>query len=348
MNCTRAWVQPGGIDLSGSRAPTYRSVAIRYQVPVALVASFGAGILFTPNARAQVEQDTIVNVYQLGEVVVHGGAKGLGLEGFFQQVMDDTTFYHAFLNTKYHAHAVKSELKVRDKKSRETAGLFREGRMVRTGAMAELVLDSAHETGKLRAKNGDIRFLTAEMYDDVFFPKGTWKASNRIASREQEISRESRFDKYKSELKKFMFNPGQEIASVPFIGDKLDIFDPAMAPLYDFSVDNSFKLGKPCWLFTAMAKDTVDGDGADEDDTVIKRMLTWFDQSTMQVLAREYRIQHASLILDFDISIHVENDVVGGALVPTHVKYEGDWDIPFKKRELVRFYLAYSDWVIAP
>ncbi|HNK42894.1 MAG TPA: hypothetical protein PL002_17030, partial [Flavobacteriales bacterium] len=232
--------------------------------------------------RAQTDVDTIVNVYQLGEVVVHGGAQGLQLEGFFRQVMEDTTFYHAFLNTKYHAHAVESELRVRDKKSRETAGLYRKGRMVRTGPMAELVLDSVREIGKLRDRNGGIRFLTAEMYDDVFFPKGQWRASNRIAAREQEISRASRFDKYKSELKKFMFNPGQEIASVPFIGDKLDIFDSTMTSLYAFSVDDDFRGGRPCWAFTALARDTMNGREADEDDTVIKRMVTWFDQSTMQ------------------------------------------------------------------
>ena len=44
----------------------------------------------------------------------------------------------------------------------------------------------------------------------------------------------------------------------------------------------------------------------------------------------------------------MENDVVGGDLVPMYLEYEGDWDIPFKKRELVRFYLSYSDWVVAP
>ncbi|HMU14905.1 MAG: hypothetical protein JST41_02960 [Bacteroidetes bacterium] len=297
--------------------------------------------------RAQTDVDTIVNVYQLGEVVVHGGAQGLQLEGFFRQVMEDTTFYHAFLNTKYHAHAVESELRVRDKKSRETAGLYRKGRMVRTGPMAELVLDSVREIGKLRDRNGGIRFLTAEMYDDVFFPKGQWRASNRIAAREQEISRASRFDKYKSELKKFMFNPGQEIASVPFIGDKLDIFDPDMAPLYDYSVGSGFRDGRPCWLFTAVARDQVGGRPADEDDTVIKRMLTWFGQGTMNVLAREYRMRSSGILLDFDISIRVSNAIVNGDLVPMRVDYDGDWDIPFKKRELVRFNLMYEDWIVA-
>jgi hypothetical protein len=186
------------------------------------------------------------------------------------------------------------------------------------------------------------------MYDDVFFPKGPYRASNTIASRQQEISRESRFDKYKSELKKFMFNPGQEIASVPLIGDKLALFNPEMAPLYHFQVESSFRGGRPCWLFCAVARDSMNGKAADEDDTVIKKMSTWFDQSTMNVMAREYRIAHTSLLLDFDISIQVENTFGPGDLVPTQVHYDGQWDIPFKQKEVVKFYLSYTDWSLAP
>ncbi len=92
----------------------------------------------------------------------------------------------------------------------------------------------------------------------------------------------------------------------------------------------------------------MDGKAADEDDTVIKRMLTWFDQSTMNVMAREYRIRHAGMLLDFDITIRVANAITDGDLVPMEVHYEGDWDIPFKKRELVRFYLRCSDWLVVP
>ena len=36
--------------------------------------------------------------------------------------------------------------------------------------------------------------------------------------------------------------------------------------------------------------------------------------------------------------------MIDGTLVPTLVDYDGDWDIPFKKRELVRFVLEYSRW----
>lgn len=286
----------------------------------------------------------VIRHIQLAEFVLDQYGASFNLTGVMHQVMDDTTFHHAFLNTKYFPHAVKSDLRVRIKSEKETATLHRRGRLVRDGHYAELVLDSASESGRLRAKDGDLRYLTVEMYDDVFFPKGRYWASNRIKDRQIELDRSSKFDKYKSELKKFMFNPGQEIASVPFIGDKLDIFDTTMLKYYDYLLDSEYHGGHSCWKFSAVAKDSVDGDPADEDDTVIKRMVTWFDDATMMVVGRQYRIAHASLFLDFDIRIEVENTIQDGEPLPTKVNYDGDWDIPFKQRELVRFVLEFSDW----
>ena len=301
-------------------------------------------------------QEEVIRQIQLGDLVVKARSEGFDLEGFMQQVMKDTTFYHAFLNTRYFPHVVRSVLSVRNKKELETATLFRRGRLMRDGRFAELVLDTVSEKGRLRERDGDMRYLTAEMYDDVFFPKGRYVASNRIADRTLELDRSSRFEKYKSELKKFMFNPGQEIASVPMVGDKLDLFDPELTPHYDYRLDSDYRSGHSCWVFTATAKDTVNtgsgagarGRRADEDDTVIKRMVTWFDDVDMKVVAREYRIAHASLFLDFDITIRVDNTVVNGELVPVRVDYDGDWDIPFKSREIVRFRLDYDNWITAP
>ncbi len=295
---------------------------------------------------AQVDTDTITNVYHLGPLVIHGRAEGLNLEGFMRQVQEDTTFLHAFLNMKYYPHEVKSGLEVRNKGEKEMATLYRKGRLVRNGVNVQLEMDSIHEHGKLRSSNGDMRYLTAELYDDLFWPKGSWRADNTIATYQSGRRSGGKIEKYKDELKKFMFNPGQEIASVPFIGGKLALFDPEMLPYYDFGIDHSHRNGILCWEFTAMAKDSVDGKRAKDGVTVIKSMRTWFDQSTMQVIAREYRIAHASLILDFDISIQVDNTLVGGELVPTYIRYDGDWDIPFKKRELVKFWLRLGEWVV--
>ena len=304
-------------------------------------------VLFTtmPCTRVQAQvEDTITNVYQLGGVVIHGRAEGLDLEGFMQQVKTDTSFLHAFLNMRYWPHTVESGLTVRNKGEKERGTLYRKGRLVRRGPQAELRVDSTAEGGKLRKRTGEMRYLTAELYDDLFWPKGTWHADNSIAAYERGRREKGRIEKYKEELKQFMFNPGQEIASVPFIGDKLALFEPTMAPLYDFVIDQAFRNGHPCWMFTATAKDSSDGKSAKESATVIKRMRTWFDQSTMQVIAREYRIAHASLILDFDISIQVDNTVIGDELVPTYISYDGDWDIPFHKREIVGFWLKMGEW----
>ena len=284
--------------------------------------------------------DTITNIYQLGELVIRGNADGLDLEGFMHQVMEDTSFQHAFLNTRYHAHRLHGDFRVRNKGEKETATLYRKGHLQRIGPNAQLVIDSMVEGGRLRDGKGRLRFLTAEMYDDVFFPKGSWRADNTIQAHREQVRPKGRIAEYKSELKQFMFSPGQEIASVPLVGRKLALYDPEMVGAYDHTIGSDARNGRLCWKFTSVAKE----EGA--NSTVIKRMVTWFDQGTMQVMAREYRIQHGSILLDFDIGIRVENTIIRDELVPTSVHYDGDWDIPFRKRELVRFDLRYSDWSI--
>lgn len=288
-------------------------------------------------ASAQVER--IAAEVELDEVVITAQQAGFNVEGFIRQVMEDTTFHKAFLNTRYHPHRLRSLLKVCTKDEKETASLYRTGYLHRDGDQVWQQLDTVYERGKLRHRDSTFRYLTAEMYDDVFFPKGRIVADNTVASRKLELQRGSKLERYKSELKKFMFDPGSEIGSVPFIGDKLALFNEDMAPLYDFRIRADERNGHQCWVFSAAAKPEFRN-----GRTVIKTMDTWFDHVTNSVIARQYRIAHSSVILDFDIRIRVENTIVDGALVPTLVDYDGDWDIPMKKRELVRFVLEYSGW----
>lgn len=301
-----------------------RAIALLVSTPVVLV-------------HAQVER--IAAKVELDEVVITARNEGFNVEGFIRQVMEDTTFHKAFLNTRYHPHRLRSVLKVRAKDEKETASIYRTGYLHRNGDKVWLHLDTVNETGRLRDRDSTFRYLTAEMYDDVFFPKGEFSADNTVASRKLELARGSKIERYKSELKKFMFDPGSEIASVPFIGHKLALFNADMAPLYDFRISAGERNGHQCWVFSAEAKPEF-RDGR----TVIKKMDTWFDHVNNNVIARTYRIAHSSVILDFDISIRVENAMIDGALVPTLVDYDGDWDIPLKKRELVRFVLEYSGW----
>lgn len=299
-----------------------------------------------PVANAQVEEDTLTHTYILGAVVIHGRAEGLNLEGFMEQVKKDTTFLHAFLNLRYWPHAIEGDLNVQNKGERDVATLYRSGALERQGERATLKVDSTAEGGRLRKRNGTMRYITAELFDDLFFPEGTWVADNTVATYEQRSGATGRIGRYKAELKKFMFNPGQEIAGLPLIGNKMALFEPDMVPYYELGIDQEFRSGQACWRFTALAKDSVEGRPARDNATVIKHMTTWFDQATMQVIAREYRIAHNSMVMDFDISIHVDNALVNGELVPMRIRYDGDWNIPLRKRELVQFWLKMSGWEI--
>jgi hypothetical protein len=322
---------------------TERGVSTATSIFQTIVRSVCASIVLLTHTGVYAQPDTLFKHVQLDEFVVSAQATGFSVEAFMQQVRADTSFHKAFLNTRYHPHRMYSALVVSNKGEHEVATLYRETRLERTGDMARQWIDTERVTGKLRDRKGEFRYLTAEMYDDVFFPKGGYVADNSVAARKLEVERGSRFEKYKSELKKFMFDPGSEIASVPFIGGKLALFEPHMAPLYDFRIWSDTRNGHLCWVFSADAKpEHRDG------KTVIKTMDTWFDQETNEVMARQYRIESSSLILDFDITIKVENAHIDGALVPTRVDYDGDWNIPFKKRELVKFWLVYKGWEIRP
>jgi hypothetical protein len=320
MSSTAASVLPGVVD--------------RLVLRSAWLAALSAVV---PVVAAQ--PDTLIGHITLDEVVIRAQSAGFDVPTFVQQVRTDTSFHKAFLNTRYHPHKVVSRLSVRGKEEREVARSLIRGRLVRNGDRASLVLDTVSETGRLRDRSGKYRYLTAEMYAEVFFPQGSFKADNTVAGRKLDVERGGRIERYRSELKKFMFDPGSEIASVPFIGDKLALYDASMARYYTHRIWSDERNGRYCWVFSSEALPDED-----PDDTVIKEMDTWFDQESGLVLARTYRIAHRSLILDFDIRIAVENQVLEGQLLPAKVTYEGDWDIPFAKREIVRFDLLYSDW----
>ncbi|HOY29105.1 MAG TPA: hypothetical protein PLR96_09030, partial [Flavobacteriales bacterium] len=77
--------------------------------------------------------DRIATKVELDEVVITAQKEGFNVEAFIQQVMEDTTFHKAFLNTRYHPHRLRSVLKVRAKDEKETASLYRTGYLHRDG-----------------------------------------------------------------------------------------------------------------------------------------------------------------------------------------------------------------------
>jgi hypothetical protein len=69
------------------------------------------------------------------------------------------------------------------------------------------------------------------------------------------------------------------------------------------------------------------------DDVVIDEMTTWFDDRTYDVLARNYSLSYDAAVYDFKVSMEVQLNKYGDYLVPTLLRYNGNWKAIFKKRE---------------
>ena len=257
----------------------------------------------------------------------------LDVEDFMQKVLIDSSFYQAFINLKYIPHEFRSTLFVRNKGAKEKGKLDRNAYQALDDEYRVVEILTEESNGEVFKRNGEHRYLTAEMYDEVFFPATPEKVSPNMSSFEQEEVKGSKLEKYRSQLKKMMFNPGQEILSVPFIGDKMDIFSEDMIEQYDFSIYSAYTSDSIyCHVFQVDAKD-----GMNSNKTVIKKMTSYFDKETMEVISREYRLVNNTLFFEFDIWMKVENDKIGGKLLPRRIQYNGDWDVPFKGAEIISF-----------
>ena len=290
----------------------------------------------------QAQEKDIAKVVTMDEFVVNAAIDDFDVDDFISQVVEDTSFYQAFLNLKYFPHDIRGAMVVYDKDETEYATLQREARQFLSTDEQKWVKITYEKTnGRIKKRNGKWRYLTAEVYDDVFFPTEKRQVSNEMVQKEQELVRGSKIEKHKAQLKKMLFNPGQPIENVPFIGDKLAIFSREMVPYYDYSIFiHEYNDSIPCIAFSSFVKKGM------EDEVVIRDMTSYFHRDTREVIAREYRLAHQTILFDFDISIKVENMYVGDWLVPKMVSYDGAWDVPFKKPEIISFKMLCYDYVV--
>jgi hypothetical protein len=139
-----------------------------------------------------------------------------------------------------------------------------------------------------------------------------------------------------------LFNPGQPIDNVPFIGDKLAIFSQEMVPYYDYAIYlEDFADSIPCIVFSSFVK------AGEEDEVVIQDMTSYFHLDTREVIARQYRLAYETFLFDFDIKIKVENVLQNRWLLPVTISYDGWWDIPFKKPEIIKFDMKCTNYQTA-
>jgi hypothetical protein len=187
-------------------------------------------------------------------------------------------------------------------------------------------------SGDIYKKNGQWNYYTAELYAGLFFSQGkVCGETNTVAGIERNVQNKKGLEKHKEQLKMMFFNPGKKIPGIPFVGDKLDIFDADVAQYYDFSIDMVDRNDQPCYLFSI--KTRADLTSSQKDKIVFDNITTWFNAKTMEIVARNYDLSYNAAVYDFDVHMEVQMTKFGTYLVPQTIRYTGNWDVAFKKRE---------------
>ena len=64
----------------------------------------------------------------------------------------------------------------------------------------------------------------------------------------------------------------------------------------------------------------------------------------MEIMARNYDLSYNAGVYDFDVHMEVELTKFGQYLLPKTLRYKGNWDVAFKKREKAVFTASLFDF----
>jgi len=148
----------------------------------------------------------------------------------------------------------------------------------------------------------------------------------------------SGMEKHKEQLKMLFFNPGKKIKGLPFMSNKTAIFDDDMADSYDMDIDMDIYNGRSCYVFTQKVKPGREG------SVVVDEMVTWFDDSNLDIVARTYSLSYDAAVYDFKVKMEVQMTKFGELTVPSLIRYVGNWKAITKKRERGVFTATLSDF----
>lgn len=248
------------------------------------------------------------------------------------RVQHDTTFYKAFRNLKVLGYTSINDVRMLDKSNKVKASLNSKTRQeVSNGCRSMKVLEE-HHSGNYYSAANTYNYYTAEMYASLFFARDTiCGETNIVAGREFNVRSKSGMAKHKEQLKMLFFNPGKRIPGIPFIGNKIALFDEDVSGLYDFVIDMQPVKGQLCYVFKVSPREDLSS--MQKSQIVINEMITWFDPHNWEIVARNYDLSYHAGVYDFDIHVEVEMTRFKEFLVPSVLRYNGNWDVAFKPRE---------------
>ncbi len=277
-------------------------------------------------AFSQVSNDTTVEVdgklITLSEVVI---SNKLNVASFIERVKNDTTFYKAFKTLRILGYTAQNDIRMLDKKGNIKASLNSTIMQLRQHNCRSMLILKETITGDIYNADRHFNYYTGELYAGLFFTEDTICGETNIVKGREFSTRDlSGMAKHKEQLKTLFFNPGKKIEGLPFISNKTAIFDKDMADKYDMRIDIEDHNNQSCYVFKMKA---VKG------GVVVDEMVTWFNENTFEIVARSYALSYRAGLYDFDVEMQVEMSHAGEYLVPSVIRYVGNWKAVTKKRE---------------
>lgn len=299
-------------------------------------------IIFLLVSATAKSQDTAVLVdnqpFTLSEVVVRNN---FDYKRLLTQIKEDTTFYKAFRNLRILGFTSYNDIKMLDKKGGVKASLFSKTRQNRVDGCRTMDVLEETITGDFYNSKKEYNYNTPELYAGLFFTTGKiCGEDNIVKGHQRSTSNKKGMEKHKEQLKMLFFNPGKKIPGIPFIGNKLDLYDDDAHKLYDYRLDIEEYKGQLCYVFSITPKENL----GFLRTVVVDQMTTWFDQKTLEVMGRNYSLSYNAGAYDFDVQMEVEMGKFEGLTVPKILRYKGNWDVLFKKRERAIFTATLFDF----
>jgi hypothetical protein len=261
----------------------------------------------------------------LSEVVINNK---LNIPTFINRIKNDTSFYKAFRNLHIINFSAINDIRMVDKQGNNTATLHSTTHQIIQNNCRSMQVQNEVITGDYFTAEKELNYYTAQMYASLFFTNGTvCNEDNIVFGKVFNTTGKTGLDKHKQQLKMLFFNPGRRIDGLPFMANKTAIYDDEMASLYDMCIDMDMYNKTSCYVFKQKVKP------GNEADVVVDEMTTWFNDSTYEVVARNYQLSYDATFYDFKVQMEVQMTHANGLLVPALIRYNGNWKAIFKKRE---------------
>ncbi|WP_447640988.1 MULTISPECIES: hypothetical protein [Chitinophagaceae] len=278
-----------------------------------------------------VEKDSLT----LPTVIVRSG---LNTGTLLKRIKQDSSFYKAFKTLHTVGYVADNDIRMKDKKGNIKATYQSRIQQVHSNDCRSMEVISQKTTGDMLDKNGKFNYMTGQMFGGLFLTEGkVCGESNIVGNMQFDLSGKSGIEKHKEQLKMLFFNPGRKIPGIPFIGNKLDLYDDAAREKYNYRLDTVNFFGHATYRFSIMPKPDASG-------IVIDNMTTWFDTETMDVLGRTYAMSYHAGLYGFDVKMNVRLANIKGILVPVDMQYDGNWSVVLKGREIGTFHARLSDF----